>query len=133
MKKLSLFLIGLLMVLSTKAQMPAGTYKVLTWQVANSKEVIVDGVFPDETKAKLTFDDDFIILSFCGYPATLFSQGEWKQQDKYHICQTTTYKERIMISLVLEKVENLDDSWILSVYYNENHIERFSFYKIDTE
>lgn len=115
------------MVLSTKAQIPAGTYKVLTWQVANSKEVIVDGVFPDETKANLTFDDDFIILSFCGYPAALFSQGEWKQQDKYHICQTTIYKEKIMISLVLEKVENLDDSWILSVYYNENHIERFSF------
>ena len=122
-------MVVLLAVLAAHAQIASGKYNVLTWQVANSKEVITDGVFPAEVMAQLTVDDDFIIFSICGYSSALFLQGEWKQQENYSYCSTSTYKEKALVTLLLEPLEELEDAWTLTIYYNENHIERFAFYK----
>jgi len=129
MKKLALILIVLMTALSSRAQLASGSYTVLTWQIANSKKIITDGVFPKETGATITVDEDFIILSFSGYISAMFPQGDWKEQDDYFYCSTSTYKERTLVTLMLEPVENVEGSWTLTIYYNENHIERFGFYK----
>ena len=129
MKRIVLFMAVLLAVFAAHAQIAPGKYTVSTWQVANSKEVITDGVFPTEVMAQLTVDDDFIIFSIYGYSSALFLQGEWKQQEKYSYCFTSTYKEKALVTLMLEKLEDIDDSWTLSIYYNDNHIERLGFYK----
>ena len=63
MKRIVLLMVVLLAVFAAHAQIASGKYTVLTWQVANSKEVITDGVFPAEVMAQLTVDDDFIIFS----------------------------------------------------------------------
>lgn len=124
MKKLICILVmSMTLLSSTNAIIRRGIYEVTSWS-STIGAASADGVVEDDALSVVLYGNS-IKISAKGYPVNIFTGERWIAIEGGYALKCIDQKTNTSLVVGLKTIENLPDSYVLTVLYDEDIIDTF--------